>query len=253
MALPFAYAAAQRGQLAATRGCGPVSALYYFSPNHTDDATCLRAYDESAMWQLGWAHHLIPIPAQWQPPPLRDAGARLPLALPPGAPAVRRWVLLNNKYNTEWAGPPVNFLSRGLLGRVLAVLEHRGFGVIYSRPTAFADNSLVLDLGEAAELRGGRGSLLLVDDVAAANPGLSLNDVQVRLFSRAQHAVTVQGGPAALAGYFVPAGGRVLVLHKQGEEWPHSREYQAVYSHLNGAHYEVAETDDDLLALVQTL
>jgi hypothetical protein len=84
---------------------------------------------------------------------------------------------------------------------------------VYSRPTSFLDNSLDYPFGDKDMIRGRyAGRVLLLEDAIAANPQLDLNSLQMALFSRAAHAVSMQGGPAALAGYFVQPGGNVVVV-----------------------------------------
>lgn len=264
MALPLAYGAAVAGTLAATRGCGVMRSMYWFSPSHKDDPACVRAYDGHGMVQMRWGGGLHAVGATppgppeswWQPPPMKARGLKTSLNAPSGGPDLKAFysrgavVLVFNKHNTEWDGPPVNSLGVETLTVLLDMLLDRGCLPVYSRPVNFLDNSLVQPFGDKELIRGRyAGRVLLVEDWAAANPKLNANGLQMALFARGSHAVTVQGGPAAMAGYFVQPGGDLLVLHKRGLETS-SGEYNLIYARFNGARYTVLQDENALLAAV---
>lgn len=148
MALPLAHGAAVAGTLAATRGCGPVQSLYWYSPDHEDNPACLRAWDVPAEAQLRWSvsggvgpdgswGHVIgatppePPARWWLPPPLKARGLQTRLRVPPGAPDVDAFlrrnavVLIFNKACTCCCGargwPQGCLLGRG--GRFVVCSE----------------------------------------------------------------------------------------------------------------------------------
>jgi hypothetical protein len=266
--LPHAFALHRRGLLNRTFGCGAAMAAFYsFSPAHTDVPECARRYDAAEVAAVaaaaGFAQPHAGRPpasaAMWQPPPLRrtHAAQRMPQP-PPGAAwsRTRPLVILHNKYSEEWGHDPVNFFSLPLLAQVLAAL--RGCcQVVYNHP-GFADAQRNLPLGDVAWLRrhkllaGGEGEganstgkVILMQDVADANPDLSYNAVQLRVHARAAGAVAVQGGLAALAAALAPRGGDVVVLHRAGHE-TEGGEYAGVFAALHGARIAVATTDSEL-------
>jgi hypothetical protein len=64
---------------------------------------------------------------------------------------------------------------------------------------------------DGAWLREHAADVLTLDDIAAANAdSLTLNEVQLRLYARADHAIAVQGGPALFLAQFLGAGGDLV-------------------------------------------
>ncbi|CAI5501440.1 unnamed protein product [Closterium sp. Naga37s-1] len=84
--LPFAYWHHLNGSLRSTTSCGrhSLASLYYFSPNHTDDATCHRSdmKDNVAAYGFPGGIHYSHIPPTWQPPPLAYYFRKLPPVWP---------------------------------------------------------------------------------------------------------------------------------------------------------------------------
>jgi hypothetical protein len=174
--------------------------------------------------------------------------------------AKRPLVILHNKHNVEWGEPAVNFFSVPLLAELLATLKasklqsvyirHQkksGFDDTGSREIPFADYAFL----RAAMANGSAPGLLLLDDVAAANPGMSLNEVQLRLLAAGDHGVTVQGGPSLLLAQFFQ-GGDLVVLHKRGLE-EGSGEYAHLFERFDGARITVTHNDTELTWAVQRL
>ena len=168
-------------------------------------------------------------------------------------------MVLHNKHNTEWGGPPVNTFSLELLEGLLDILAPLPLRLLYTRPSGprLDDaGSPGVTFEDAAWLRARAPAVLQLSDVVAANDGaLSLNELQVALFARADHAISVQGGPALLLAQFLGAGGDLVVLHKRGGE-DHSKggsEYASLFPAFDGAAVTVAHSDDELLAAVARL
>lgn len=184
-ALPAAYAAWRRGALASTRGCGAMAPFYWFSPNHTDDRKCTKAWNGEEFSDLhGGMHTTHTLPREyWWPPPLRAHYRRMGLpAFPSGGHfnSTRPLVILHNKHSIEWGKPAVNFFSVPLLAKLVATLvanelqslyiRHAhvaGFDDTGSAETPFNDYEFL----RAAIANGTAPGLMLLDDIAKANPG----------------------------------------------------------------------------------
>lgn len=265
--LPLAYAAWLRGELEATYGCGEVAAFYFFSPNHTDIRHCKRRWTVVASVECafpsGLNHGTVLADRKlWHPPPLRAHYRELAFKHPAtnsmamNSNAIRPLIAISNKFNTEWGHSPVNYLSIDLLNKTLTLLVKHLFRVVYTRPTAsvqtkeFADDMVSpLELRDHELIRAHFPEVLVMEDVAAANPNLSYNEVQLRVFAHARHFICVQGGNAIVAGYFAE-GGDIIVLHKEGQELL-AHEYELVFQHFDGADYSVARSEAELWDLVQ--
>lgn len=260
VALPVAYAAFQRGQLGRTWGCGDVAPLYFFSPQHTDVPGCARGWSPGWAEACGQSEHDPATPPEtvWRPPPLRahfrDAPAPVGLRAAGGA-----LVVVSNKFAMEWVVPgeegrPLNFFSVPLLLEIFALLHGHGLRVAYSRPAAFLERGgkdAPRELGEHDAISRHAPYVHTLRSLSAANPGLGLNELQLRVLARARHVVTVQGGPAWLAAPFAQ-GGDLVVLHRAGKERDGpGGEYQAKMPRLGGATVWVARSDAELLALVR--
>ena len=258
-ALPAAYAAWQRGALGSTRGCGAVAPFYWFSPNHVDDVTCKKSWRKGKGFSdLHARAHSADTPPRetWWPPPLRAHYRRLGLpALPAGArlDPTRPLVVLHNKYSKEWNKPPVNFFSLPLLADILAILAANDLQSLYIRhghSSGFEEAGSNMrpfgdyDFLRAAAANGSAPGLLLLDDVAAANPEMPLNEVQLRMLAAGDHGVSVQGGPSLLLAQFFQ-GGDLVVLHRRGHE-AKSGEYGRLFERFDGARITVARTEDAL-------
>ena len=173
-------------------------------------------------------------------------------------------MVLHNKHNVEWNGPPVNTISLRLLESLLTFLTKLPLRLLYARPVGPGVDdagSPHVALEDAGWLRKHAPAVVQMADIAAANKGLSLNALQVLLFARADHAVSVQGGPALLLAQFLGAGGDLVVLHKRGGEDGMKKkasvgglsEYSALFPAFDGVTVTVAHNEDELLAAVKRL
>jgi hypothetical protein len=253
----------------------------------TDVRECVREYREKDFAAFNhWTPHQATHPGarHWHPPPLRAHYRRQPPpALPAGAPwalegDARPLVVIHNKHNVEWGEPPVNTLSLELLASLLALLRPLPLRLAYARPVGAAvddSGSAGVPFQDGAWLREHAADVLLLDDVAAANAdSLTLNEVQLRLYARADHAIAVQGGPALFLAQFLGAGGDLVVLHKRGGEagaddgnevdegavggnaTKHGKrgsEYATLFSQFDGAAVTVTRSEAALLAAVARL
>ena len=251
LALPVAYAAYRRGKLASTLGCGYVSVLYFFSPSHRDDTECVRRFEGAEFKQFHWRPHQVALPSRrdWWPPPLHSHCRQLGLPqMPTGRifESGRPVVLVHNKHNTEWGGPPVNYLSVPLLGKLMQLL--RGVHVVYIRHTkaeGLEDHGSPEKLfDDYAFFASNASQVLLFRDFEASNPGMPLNELQCRVFAAADHGISVQGGPSILLAQFLD-GGDLLVLHKKGSE-EKSREYELLFERFDNARVVISHTEEEL-------
>ena len=274
-ALPAAYALHLAGRLGTTCGCGrDTEQLYWFNKaRHWGVMKCKRRWDVTEAAALGWTappktstggFHNGASTWPWAPPPLREQWRDRPLAFPQGWDAEAPLVVVYNKFNAnEWNSglPPINTIPLEALQRVFgAVLApaagRRSLAVVYSRSRQHHDAqdraAQEAEPGDHAWVsslatQGVRSCLL--EDLQAVNHGLSYNDLQFRLLSRARAVISTQGGTAIQAGYFVRD---VLVLHRRGHELEApGNEYERLFARFLAARYTVAFDAQQLFASVQ--
>eukprot|EP01062_Namystynia_karyoxenos_P052762 TRINITY_DN42382_c0_g1_i1.p2 TRINITY_DN42382_c0_g1~~TRINITY_DN42382_c0_g1_i1.p2 ORF type:complete len:351 (+),score=54.25 TRINITY_DN42382_c0_g1_i1:69-1055(+) len=126
-------------RLRLTRSCGPLRALYFFSPHHTS-VRCSRGAAlpnaRQTPWRAGCERWLsAPGCQSWLPVPLQMYWERRPLRWPDAATRALPLVVLFNKKYREWGSEAVNFIDEQTLNATLAVLVAGRHRVAYRRMT----------------------------------------------------------------------------------------------------------------------
>jgi hypothetical protein len=252
--VPYAYWLHRNGRLGFTQACADTRCLYYFSPAHEEIAqrrsyVPVTDYPGARTARMRWDAHAFPEHldvAKWMPPPYkstyRNAAFRWPKEL----------CIVCNKYTSEPSVPfrgPVNFLPVPVLLGLLELLAPR-YQVVYVRPTAqdiVGDHQAIGDLGEFEAIRSRFPDVLTIQQIHAAHPELSFNELQMRLFANCERFVSVLGGAAFLASYF---GGTNIVYARAG--WEVSCNAYANWFHLfSGAKVIRARTHRQLRDIVR--
>ncbi|CAI5468947.1 unnamed protein product [Closterium sp. Yama58-4] len=256
--LPFAYWHHLNGSLRSTTSCGrhSLASLYYFSPNHTDDATCHRSDMKDNVTEYGFPHgiHYSRIPPTWQPPPLAQYFRKLPSVWPEISKG-SRLVVIGNKYEREWGHSPVNFIDLPtLLGIVESYLD-AGFYVVYNNPgmSLESDHRQVIrdgtDLGDYEALQKrfwNNPRLQIMQNLQKRWPDLGFNDVQFRMLAQSVCFVSVQGGGSIVESFF---GGKNIIYFREGQEVK-GRAYERIYPQLSGAKVKVVTSYEGLVKKV---
>lgn len=210
-AVPYAHSLHIKGIPFKTISCRDTRCLYYFSPDH-EERHQRREMMSGSHWYdpmpFGSIHRGKPPDRNhWSPPPYKEFYRD---RLPQEKPAV----VISNKYNVEWDGPPINFISRECLVKLVETLGAR-YRVYYNRPTSIVeDNSPNLDLGEKETVRAA-GATLVEDEHQRRGAGMTFNEFQMCLLAGCERFISVQGGTSILSSYF---GGTNLILTKRGPE-----------------------------------
>tara|TARA_R110002049_G_scaffold27321_2_gene94028 strand:+ start:107538 stop:108422 length:885 start_codon:yes stop_codon:yes gene_type:complete len=234
----YAYYAYQQGRLKKTISCRDTKCFYWFSPEHEERYEQRRTVD----WFKCFDHkaHAAPRFNRWRTPDFKsqyqdriDFGFERPV------------IAVFNKYNSEWEGPPVNFLSKAWL--IDFVRRYRQqFDIVYARPTSkiVHDNSDVLDLDEKADLK--QEGAFLIEDLHAKFSNATFNEFQLCVLANADIRVAVQGGTSYLNGLFP---GHLAVLHRKGLE----SEYGSYdrFPQLGGAVVHVTSHLDEVSGFVE--
>jgi hypothetical protein len=237
MVTPVAFFLHTCGVLASTRGCGNMSAFYWFSPHHTDDATCSREpgheellTSEEPKNKIGCFRNvtdgLLPVP--WRPVPYVAHFWKAALNSKKRYMYAPFQLAIFNKYEKEWGERPTNFLDLPTI-RALAKEFKATCGanarVLYSRtrghsPGEAKDTQALLDLTDGAGLTDvdvmrSQDHVELLEDVYSEWPGLSANEIKLRLLTRTKCFIAAQGGGQFPLAFF---GGTNIVFKRRGRE-----------------------------------
>ena len=204
-AVPYAYYLYKNKQLTGTRSAIGTEPFYYFSPKHVINAA---ARHSSQVWGSEVPNVKVKEftgEGEWIAPPYKARYAN------------RRFVydkpilVIANKYNQEWFGPPVNYLNTETILKIIDMCKDR-YEIFYNRalPVILADDQVHLDMGEHEVIRSAYPEVRFVHEL----PG-EFNVNQLRLYANCDRFISVQGGNSILASYF---GGINLVYTVKGNE-----------------------------------
>ncbi|NND98456.1 MAG: hypothetical protein HKN47_14140 [Pirellulaceae bacterium] len=235
--IAYAYHLHRRGLLTKTISCRDTKCFYWFSDNHEER---YQRRDWVAHYPcIAQTPHQTPDFSRWTVPDFRghyrgqvDFGFQRPL------------LLVFNKYNGEWFGPPVNYLSKDqLVG--LADWARDRYQMVYFRPTRkiVEDNSDVFDLDEKQTLS--QMGVVMAESLHDKYSQLTFNEFQLCLLAQADQRIAVQGGATYLNALFP---GDLLILHRRGEE-----SERGTYEHFKRMAVDTVDVFDDDHQLIETL
>jgi len=240
-ALPHAYWHYKNGTLAKTISSPGTKELYFFSENH-EEAHYTRNNEGNYNFEVPrvlYSHDYNM--SKWLPVPLKEQYKN----------DVYKYekpiLIIANRYNMEWDGPPISFFSIEVLDALINMLKEK-YTIIYNRPNATQivnDNSEIYDLNEIGWLKEQHPEVILLNELFEENKigARNFNHFQLCVYANAENFLSTHGGTAALASYF---GGMNIILSKKGPEH-HFHCYQKLYPQLSGAEIFHAKTDEDLL------
>jgi hypothetical protein len=245
--LPFAYWHFHNGTLKQTQSSKYTKELYFFSPDH------LEMYEERA--NDGNYNYEMPRVlysqdynmTKWKQVPLKETYRNDIYVYD------KPVLIIANRYNMEWNGPPVSFLSIPVLAFIIETLKDQ-YTLIYNRPkqqNIITDDSSLYDLNEYEWLKAEHPDVILMEDLYAENRANAnnFNHLQLMVYANAERFISTHGGTATLASYF---GGTNLILSKKGPEH-HFNCYQKLYPQLSGASIFHAKTDEELKIFAQKI
>lgn len=249
--IPYAYWLHEQGRLRATASTADTRCLYYFSPHHRElpvdrrwvPVTEYPAQQSLRLHDAGLPAHIDT--SQWRPPPYRDvySDSRFRWEKPP--------VIVNNKTSEERYldhDGPVNHLDVPTLLDLIDLLR-ADHTVIYNRPRRtdiVGDHASIREPGDIEAVRAAFPDVVTMQELHAAHPNLSFNELQLRVFAGCERFVSVLGGSSYLASYF---GGTNVVYARQGLEVDCGA-FENWFSMLSGARIIVEASTDGLLAAI---
>lgn len=243
--LPFAYWHYKNGTLKNTLSSKFTSELYYFSPNHKEifnERTNEGNYNFE-MPRILYSHDYNM--KKWLPVPLKEQYQNDIYVYD------KPLLIVANRYNMEWDGPPISFFSIEMLAFIFNHLKEN-YTLIYNRPGAqhiAMDNSDIYELNEFGWIRENFPDVILMEDLYKENKGnvRNFNHLQFMVYANAESFISTHGGTSILASYFK---GTNIILSKKGPEH-HFKCYETLYPKFSGAKIFHAKTDEELKQYVK--
>jgi len=244
-ALPFAYWHYKNGTLKLTRSSKYTNELYFFSPNHEEsfDTRTNEGNYNFEMPRILYSQNYNM--RKWAQVPLKNTYKNDIYVYD------KPILIIANRYNSEWGGPPVSFYSIPMLDFILSKLKHK-YTVIYNRPkpkNITMDNSDIYDMNEFDWLAQEHPDVILMEDLFTENKAKAnnFNHLQLMVYANADRFISIHGGTATLASYF---GGINLILSTKGPEH-HFNCFHKLYPKFSGATILHAKTDEEVKQYVE--
>ena len=245
--LPFAYWHYKNGTLKETQTCTNMSEFYFFSPKHTEvfDNRSNEGNYNFEMPRILYSHNYQM--KKWLPVPLKEVYKNNIYVFE------KPILIVANRYNMEWDGAPISFLSIEMLRFIFDNLKD-DYTIIYNRPGAqhiTMDNSEIYELNEINWIKANYSEIVLMQDLYQKNKGnaRNFNHLQLMVYANAENFISIHGGTSVLASYFK---GTNIILSKKGPEH-FFKCYQTLYPKLSGAHIFHAKSDSELKLLVKKI
>lgn len=243
--LPFAYWHYKNGTLRSTHSAKYTKEIYFFSPDHHEDFD-VRSNEGNYNFEtprILYSHDYDM--KKWLPVPMKAQYQNNIYVYD------KPVLIIANRYNMEWDGPPISYYSIEALDYMISNLKN-DYTIIYNRPrpeNITMDNSDIYDLNEFDWLAETHPEVILMEDLWKENKAKAnnFNHLQLMVYANASHFISVHGGTAALASYF---GGVNIVISKKGPEH-HFKCFDILYPKLSGAKVLHAKTDDDVKQYIQ--
>jgi hypothetical protein len=243
--LPFAYWHYKNGTLRSTHSAKFTKELYFFSPQHHEDFQ-VRSNEGNYNFETPRILYSQDYDmSKWLPVPMKAHYKNDVYVYD------KPILIIANRYNMEWDGPPVSFYSTEALDFMISNLK-KDYTIIYNRPrpeNITMDNSDIYDLNEFDWLAKTHPEVILMENLWKENKGRAsnFNHLQLMVYANANHFISVHGGTAALASYFE---GVNLVISKKGPEH-HFNCFNTLFPKLSGAKILHAKTDDEVKQYIQ--
>jgi len=243
--LPFAYWHYKNGTLKSTAASKYTKELYFFSPDHQEKFET-RTNEGNYNYEMPRILYSQDYDmSKWLPVPLKETYQNSVYVFE------KPVLIIANRYNMEWDGPPVSFYSIEMLAHMLDRLKDK-FTIIYNRPrpqNITMDNSDIYDMDEFGWLEKEYPEVILMEDLWAKNEGKArnFNHLQLMVYANATHFISIHGGTATLASYF---GGINLILSKKGPEH-HFKCFEKLYPKFSNARILHAKTDEEVKSYLE--
>ena len=243
MVLPYAYFLNKSGKLKSSKSSLFTKELYYFSENHEEVYTDRKCNKADAPNKFPHVTHLNY--DEYIPPPYK-AHYKNNIFI-----YEKPLLIVHNKYNTEWGGPPINYIDTQTLSEIFKLCRDK-YKIIYIRPTnnnIVHDNSKIYDLNETDVLKeyGIIDGVELYNKIKSTNSINNFNHFQLLLHANCENFISVQGGNCVLASYF---GGKNVIYAKRGDEL-NCNSYNGHYKKYSGCEISSANNYKDFIDIIK--
>lgn len=185
-------------------------------------------------------------PATWLAPNFKGKFSNISINQPDTLNNNKPYLIIFNKYNTEWGENPVNYIPNDMLNNLYDKFVQT-YNVIIIHPQQARmgfteDNSKIINKFDYAHR-------LTLDTMLDMNPDIPYNLMQMILCDRSSNFISIQGGTSRIASLF---GGTNLILHLKGMELAY-REYETKISKLSSVELHIARYLQQLDGLANEL
>ena len=238
--IPFAYWHYKNGTLLKTEGAKFTREMYFFSDHH-EESYNVRTNEGNYNYEtprILYSHNYNM--KKWEKVPFKQHFKNDVYIFDKPA------LVIANRYNTEWEGPPISFYSIEMLEFMFKKLSDK-YTIVYNRPrpqNITSDTSEVSELDEYDFIRTNYPEVILMEDLYAKNElkVSNYNHFQLYVYANASKFISIHGGTAALASCFE---GENIILSKQGPEH-HFGCFQKLFPKLSGAKIYHAKNDEEV-------
>lgn len=242
--LPFAYWHYKNGTLKSTVASKYTSELYFFSPDHKevfDKRVTIGNYNYETP-RILYSHNYNM--KKWLPVPYKEVYKNDVFVYE------KPILIVANRYNMEWDGPPISFFSIEMLAFIFDNLKS-DYTIIYNRPrpqNITLDNSAIYDLNEFEWIRKHYPEVILMEDLYQENEAnvRSFNHLQLMVYANCENFISTHGGTGTLTSCF---GGLNIILSKQGAEH-YFKCFEILFPKLSGARIFHAKNDEELKKMI---
>lgn len=245
--VPYAYNLYLKGELEETISGFDTSGLYFFSPKHTE-TDCVRSWDNmNKLWETKFPNIVIHRPQlDWDlfsPPPFKEYYKDQSISFE------KETIVIFNRYNKEWGEAPINYLDLPTLNTLFNMLSDE-YQVVYINLTKgdkYFDSAKPLDLNDD-ELLKKHPKVYSLYNLMDMYPELSINEIQLRLFSTCSKYISSNGGQLILSAYF---GGENIIFSKKCRELdPKVNSFYKWYNKLGDGVFQHVDSYENLIQLV---
>jgi len=238
--IPFAYWHYKNGTLLKTEAAKFTSEMYFFSPKH-QEVFEVRTNEGNYNYETPRILYSQDYDMKkWEKVPYKSHFKNDIYVFD------KPILIVANRYNTEWDGPPVSFFNIETLKYIFDLLGEK-YQIVYNRPLAkniTSDTSEVNDLNEYDWIKEKYTEVVLMEDLFAENKikAKNYNHFQMCVYANTDKFISIHGGTAALASCFE---GSNIILSKKGPEH-HFGCFQKLFPKLSEAKIYHAKTDEEL-------
>ena len=243
--LPFAYWHYKNGTLKSTTSAVYTDQLYFFSPEHHEvyKERTLAGNMNYETPRILYSHNYNM--RKWTSVPLKEMYKNNIYVYN------KPILIIANRYNSEWSGPPISFFSIELLDYMIKKLK-QSYTIVYNRPAPkniSIDNSDIYDLHEFAWLAQEHPDVILMEDLWKENKGKAenFNHLQLMVYANADHFISTHGGTGTLASYFK---GINLLYSKKGLEH-HFGCFHILFPKLSGTKMLHSKNDEETKKFIE--